>query len=299
VAVDEEDGCFVATLQFTRQKPLNLICSACCVGDQKIYKQIQADSIKQATPTFFLEAFRVDSYELSTACCSATGLKKASPDIRKHCADCRMRQVRFKSSRSSSRKLLVLLLLAYPTLVAAPNSSSVGDSSLSTSTISAAAALVIGVNSYVHRTRKWARDESRIKASCLKYEVQYTPPEINENQQDQSKRRSRLKEECRMHQKRKRRSKRAEDEKKKRSLETPVEKARHAEYKKEKRSSETPEEKMRRNEQKAQRMKEKRSAEDRAYELDDDIMINGVVPFIDVSLEGVKKARSLLTPQQL
>jgi hypothetical protein len=52
---------------------------------------------------------------------------------------------------------------------------------------------------------------------------------------------------------------------------------------------------MRRNEQKAQRMKEKRSAEDRAYELDDDIMINGVVPFIDVSLEGVKKARSLLT----
>ncbi len=206
------------------------------------------------------------------------------------------------SRGSTSWKLLVLILLCYPTLVAAPNSSSVGDSSLSTSTISAAAALVIGVNSYVHRTRKWARDESRIKASCLKYEVQYTPHEINENQQDQSKRRSRLKEECRMHQKRKRRSKRAEDEKKKRSLETPVEKARHAEYKKERRSletpeekmrhaeykkekriSETPEEKMRRNEQKAQRMKEKRSAEDRAYELDDDIMINGVVPFIDVS----------------
>lgn len=163
----------------------------------------------------------------------APRLKKASPDIRKHCGDSRMRQllpnIRDRNSRSSSRKLLVLLLLAYPTLVAAPNSSSVGDSSLSTSTISAAAALVIGVNSYVHRTRKWARDESRIKASCLKYEVQYTPPEINENQQDQSKRRSRLKEECRMHQKRKRRSKRAEDEKKKRSLETPVEKARHAE----------------------------------------------------------------------
>eukprot|EP00975_Prorocentrum_lima_P032231 6769464-Prorocentrum_lima.AAC.1 len=58
-----------------------------------------------------------------------------------------------------------------------------------------------------------------------------------------------------------------------------------AEAKKQKRESETPTEKKRRNEQNAQRMKEKRDTEDLAYESDDDIMINGVVPYIDISLE--------------
>eukprot|EP00984_Skeletonema_dohrnii_P000278 scaffold90_cov83-Skeletonema_dohrnii-CCMP3373.AAC.2 len=239
----------------------------------------------------------------------APRLKEASPGImkqRRHRADCRMRQIvpmiRCKSSRSTStsRKLLVLLLLSYPALVAAPNtSSSVGASSLSTSTSAAAASVAIGAICYAHRTRNWTRDESRLEDKCRKYKVMYTPPESNENEQDQNKRRSRLAEECRMEQNKRRRIKDASAKKKKRKSETPAEKKRrneqNAQNMKEKRQSETPAEKKRRNQQNAQRMKEKRDAEDLAYESDDDILINGVVPYIDISLEGVKKARSLLT----
>eukprot|EP00985_Skeletonema_marinoi_P016300 scaffold8724_cov77-Skeletonema_marinoi.AAC.1 len=258
----------------------------------------------------------------------APRLKEASPDtMKQHRAECMMRQIvpmiRCKSSRSTSRKLLVLLLLSYPALVAAPyTSSSVGASSLSTSTSAAAASVVTGAICYAHRTRKWTRDESRLEEKCGQYKVVYTPPESNETEQDQTKRRSRLAEECRMEQNKQRRIKDASAKKKKRSLETPTETAmrqsKDAEAKKKKRKSETPAEKKRRNEQNAQRMKEqlesetpekrqvrkeqnaqrmkkKRDAEDLAYENDDDIMINGVVPYIDVSLEGVKKARSLLT----
>eukprot|EP00984_Skeletonema_dohrnii_P031192 scaffold23369_cov109-Skeletonema_dohrnii-CCMP3373.AAC.1 len=232
--------------------------------------------------------------------------------------------IRCKRSRCTSRRLLVLLLLSYPALVAAPyTSSSIGASSLSTSTSAAAASVVTGAICYAHRTRKWTRDESRLEEKCRQYGVMYTPPESNENEQDQNKRRSRLAEECRMEQSKRRRIKNADAQKKKRSLETPTETAmrqskdaeakkkkrsletptetaimrqsKDAEAKKQKHGSETPAEKKRRNEQNAQHMKEKRDEEDLAYEIDDDIMIDGVVPYIDISLEGVKKARSLLT----
>eukprot|EP00985_Skeletonema_marinoi_P017105 scaffold9319_cov192-Skeletonema_marinoi.AAC.1 len=201
----------------------------------------------------------------------APRLKEASPGIMKqHRADCRMRQIvpmiRCKSSRSTSRKLLVLLLLSYPALVAAPHtSSSVGASSLSTSTSVAAASVGIGAICYAHRTRKWTRDESRLEEKCRQSGVMYTPPESNENEQDQNKRRSRLAEECRMEQSKRRRIKNADAQKKKRKSETPAEKKRrneqNAQNMKEQRESETPEKRQVRKEQNAQRMKEQRESE--------------------------------------
>eukprot|EP00985_Skeletonema_marinoi_P030671 scaffold33282_cov80-Skeletonema_marinoi.AAC.1 len=160
----------------------------------------------------------------------APRLKEASPGITKqHRADCRMRQIvpmiRCKSSRSTSRKLLVLLLLSYPTLVAAPHTSSVGNSSLSMSTSAAAASVVTGAICYAHRTRKWTRDESRLAEKCQRCEVKYAPPSTNETEQDQTKRRRRLFEECKMKLKKKRQRTKADAEKKKRSLETPTETA--------------------------------------------------------------------------
>ena len=201
----------------------------------------------------------------------APRLKEASPGITKqHRADCRMRQIvpmiRCKSSRSTSRKLLVLLLLSYPALVAAPHtSSSVGASSLSTSTSVAAASVGIGAICYAHRTRKWTRDESRLEEKCRQSGVMYTPPESNETEQDQTKRRSRLAEECRMEQSKRRRIKNADAQKKKRKSETPTKTAMRqsagAEAMKKKRSLETPMETAMRQSKDAEATKKKRESE--------------------------------------
>eukprot|EP00985_Skeletonema_marinoi_P026511 scaffold20604_cov84-Skeletonema_marinoi.AAC.1 len=201
----------------------------------------------------------------------APRLKEASPDtMKQHRADCMMRQIvpmiRCKSSRSTSRKLLVLLLLSYPALVAAPHtSSSVGASSLSTSTSVAAASVGIGAICYAHRTRKWTRDESRLEEKCRQSGVMYTPPESNETEQDQTKRRSRLAEECRMEQSKRRRIKNADAQKKKRKSETPTETAMRqstgAEAMKEKRSLETPMETAMRQSKDAEATKKKRESE--------------------------------------
>jgi len=203
------------------------------------------------------------------------------------------------SRGSTSWKLLVLILLCYPTLVAAPHevtSSGGAGSSLSTA---AAASLVIGISGYAHRTRKWTRDESRLEERCQKYGVEYTPPDAHENEQEQSKRRTRLAEECKIQQKERRRSKAAENQKKKRRLETPEETMdrlqRNRDRMQETRAAETPEETAARLQQVRDRYRDTCAAEERAYEEDDVFFHHGKIPFIDVSLEGVKKARSLLT----
>jgi len=60
------------------------------------------------------------------------------------------------------------------------------------------------------------------------------------------------------------------------------------------RAAETPEETMARRKQGRDRYRDIRAAEEEAFDVDD-IFLNGKIPYIDVSLEGVTKARTLLT----
>ena len=228
---------------------------------------------------------------------------------------------KISSRGSTSWKLLVLILLCFPTLVAAADqvsSSGGGGSSLSKA---AAASLLAGMSGCAHRTRNWTRDERRLEGRCRKFGVEYTSPHTDENEHEQSERRTRLKEECNIKQKERRRSKVAKNVTKKRRIESATEKAvrlaqdaqrkRHrraeespeeaadrlaqdAQRKRHRRAAETPEEAADRRQQGRDRYQDIRAGEEEAFDVDD-IFLNGKIPFIDVSLEGVTKARTLLT----
>jgi hypothetical protein len=65
----------------------------------------------------------------------------------------------------------------------------------------AAASLLAGMSGCAHRTRNWTRDERRLEGRCRKFGVEYTSPHTDENEHEQSERRTRLTEECNIKQK--------------------------------------------------------------------------------------------------
>lgn len=155
-------------------------------------------------------------------------------------------------------------------------------------------------NARIKKNRSRIKAEEKLKKLCCENDVTYIPPPPDESARQQENRRRNLIRACDDEL----RSNRAADTKKRRRAGTPQRRAAQlhadASRKREERKNETPQQKKRRQQDDNERRKRRNEAteankvEHYAYCEDDDIFINGEVPYIEVNLDGANKARELL-----
>ena len=209
--------------------------------------------------------------------------------------------------------LFATIVLRQPVLVVAPINDGTGNPSIPVAAsvvgagVAAATSLALTADVFntSHRTRgqytRWRKEENTLATRCAKFGVDYALPSPNETREEQEQRRNRLEQLCKKKQRDRRRIKDAESQKKRREAESiPHKKKRQkhdAQQKSETRATETEEAAALRREKARLYQQKKKEEKDRAYDEDGAIFIgkNKVVPLIEVSHDGVKKARQLLT----
>ena len=153
----------------------------------------------------------------------------------------------------------------------------------------------------IKKNRSRINAEEELKKLCCENDVSYIPPPPDESTNQQRNRRRNLRRACNDEL----RSNMAIEMKRRRKAGTPQQQAARlcedASRKREGRENETPQQKKRRQHKDNERRKRMNEAtkankkvENYAYCEDDDIFINGEVPYIEVNLDGANKARELL-----